>query len=114
MIIRKFYGIHIGRALLITDFLIVLIGGVLSGLTILISSFLGLLVKTFGIDLVIALIKSFAFPQKRNDPFAAKMRKRAQAKRNIRSSLKKSLLSGGQKRLFYLWCALRAEAAAAL
>ncbi len=57
LIIKKFSDIHIGRALLISDVLIVLIGGVLSGTVILISSFLGLLVKTLGIDLVIAQIK---------------------------------------------------------
>lgn len=57
LIVRKFSGIRIGRALLITDVLIVLFGGVLSGVPILISSCIGLLVKTFGIDLVIRLIK---------------------------------------------------------
>jgi uncharacterized membrane-anchored protein YitT (DUF2179 family) len=59
LIVKKFSGIHIGKALLITDILIVLVGGFLSGITILISSFLGLLVKTFGIDLVIRIIKAF-------------------------------------------------------
>lgn len=57
LIIKKFFNLNIGRALLITDILIVLIGGGLSGITILISSFLGLLVKTFGIDFVISYIK---------------------------------------------------------
>ena len=57
LIVKKFSGIQIGRALLITDVLIVCVGGFLSGLTILISSFLGLLVKTLGIDLVIHIIK---------------------------------------------------------
>jgi uncharacterized membrane-anchored protein YitT (DUF2179 family) len=59
LIVKKFSGIHIGKALLITDILIVLVGGFLSGITILISSCLGLLVKTFGIDLVIRIIKAF-------------------------------------------------------
>ena len=57
LIVKKFSGIHIGKALLITDILIVLVGGFLSGITILISSSLGLLVKTFGIDFVIWIIK---------------------------------------------------------
>ncbi len=57
LIVKKFFHIHIGKALLITDILIVLVGGVLSGIEILISSFLGLIIKTFGIDAVISLIK---------------------------------------------------------
>ena len=56
LIIKKYFKINVGRALLITDFLIVIVGGALSGLTLLISSFMGLLVKTFGIDFVISLI----------------------------------------------------------
>ena len=57
LIVQKFTQISIGRALLITDILIVIIGGLLSGLTIFIASALGLLVKTFGIDFVISRIK---------------------------------------------------------
>ena len=57
LIVRKFSGIQIGRALLITDVLIVLVGGFMAGTTILISSFLGLLIKTLGIDVVIWIIK---------------------------------------------------------
>jgi uncharacterized membrane-anchored protein YitT (DUF2179 family) len=57
LIVRKFTGIRIGKALLITDILIVIVGGILSGLPILLSSFVGLLVKTLGIDLVISMIK---------------------------------------------------------
>lgn len=60
LIIKKFYNINIGKALLITDILIVIVGGILSGIVILISSFLGLLVKTMGIDLVIARIKKLS------------------------------------------------------
>lgn len=56
LIIRKYFKINVGRALLITDFLIVIVGGILSGYIIAVSSFLGLLIKTFGIDYVIALI----------------------------------------------------------
>lgn len=57
LIVRKYSKINIGKALLLTDFLIVLVGGVLSGYILLISSFAGLIVKTFGIDFVIELIK---------------------------------------------------------
>ena len=59
LIVKKYSNIKIGRALLITDVLIVIAGGVLSGTTILISSFVGLLIKTLGIDFVISLIRKF-------------------------------------------------------
>ena len=57
LIVRKYSAIDIGKALLLTDFLIVVVGGILSGWTIGLSSMAGLLVKTLGIDLVIGLIK---------------------------------------------------------
>ena len=57
LIVKKYSSIDIGKALLITDVLIVIVGGLLSGITILFSSFLGLLIKTLGIDFVIAQIK---------------------------------------------------------
>lgn len=57
LIVQKFSKIRIGRALLITDILIVLIGGLLSGFAILVASAMGLFVKTFGIDFVIARIR---------------------------------------------------------
>ncbi len=57
LIVKKFSRLQIGKALLITDVLIVLVGGFLSDLNILFSSVLGLLVKTLGIDLVIWCIK---------------------------------------------------------
>jgi uncharacterized membrane-anchored protein YitT (DUF2179 family) len=57
LIVKKFSGIKIGKALLITDVLIVLVGGFLSGITVLFSSTIGLLIKTLGIDLVIYLIR---------------------------------------------------------
>lgn len=56
LIVKKFSDIKIGKALLFTDVLIVLGGGILSGMTIFFSSFLGLLIKTLGIDLVISII----------------------------------------------------------
>ncbi len=57
LIVRKYSAIDIGKALLLTDFLIVVVGGILSGWTIGLSSMAGLLVKTLGIDFVISLIK---------------------------------------------------------
>ena len=57
LIVKRFSGIRIGRALLITDVLIVVVGGILSGIPILIGSSIGLLVKTLGIDIVIWLIR---------------------------------------------------------
>ena len=59
LIVRKFSRIQIGKALLLTDILIVLIGGGFAGLTILLSSTIGLLTKTLGIDFVIAMIRRF-------------------------------------------------------
>lgn len=59
LIIQKFSNVKIGKALLITDVLIVIVGGLLSGWGILLSSFLGLLVKTLGIDFVIAQVNKF-------------------------------------------------------
>ena len=57
LIVQKFSSLRIGKALLLTDILIVIVGGALSGIAVLLSSFLGLLVKTLGIDLVIRIIK---------------------------------------------------------
>ena len=59
LIVKKFSNMPIGKALLITDVLIVIAGGLLSGLAIFLSSFLGLLIKTMGIDFVISKIKKF-------------------------------------------------------
>ena len=60
LIVQKYSSIDIGKSLLITDFLIVIAGGILSGYIIAISSFIGLLIKTLGIDLVIDLIKKYS------------------------------------------------------
>ena len=59
LIVKKYSKLEIGKALLVSDVLIVIVGGILSGWTIAISSFVGLLVKTLGIDLVIYLIVKF-------------------------------------------------------
>ncbi len=55
LILRKFSSINIGRALLITDVLIVIAGGFLSGYIVLLYSAVGLVIKTLGIDGVTAL-----------------------------------------------------------
>ena len=60
LIVQRFSKLHIGKALLVTDILIVIIGGLLADKQILISSFLGLLIKTLGIDAVIYCINKFA------------------------------------------------------
>ncbi len=57
LIVKKFSRMQIGRALLVTDVLIVLVGGLLTNYTILFSSALGFLVKVLGIDAVIRGIK---------------------------------------------------------
>lgn len=70
LIVKKFAKIKIGRALLATDVLIVVAGGLLSrDLTVFFSSVLGLLVKTLGIDLVIGLIKRLARGKRGKDAF---------------------------------------------
>ena len=57
LIVKKFTPIPIGKALLLTDFLIVVVGGILSSWQLALASLLGLLIKTLGIDLVIAIIR---------------------------------------------------------
>lgn len=66
LIIQKFSSIKIGKALLITDVLIVIVGGLLSNFVILISSFIGLLVKTLGVDFVISQIIKLKDRNERN------------------------------------------------
>ena len=56
LIVQRFSKLHIGKALLVTDVLIVIIGGLLADTQILVSSSLGLLIKTLGIDAVIYTI----------------------------------------------------------
>ena len=57
LIIKKYSSIQIGKALLVTDVFIVIVGGLLSGITVFLSSLIGMLIKTLGIDFVIAIIK---------------------------------------------------------
>lgn len=63
LIIKKFSNLNIGKALLVSDILIVIIGGSISGILIALASFIGLLIKTLGIDFVIFLINK-AVPNK--------------------------------------------------
>lgn len=67
LIVKKYSKINIGKALLITDFLIVVIGGVLSGYIVMISSLIGLLIKTLGIDYIILILS-----RKKRSIFASK------------------------------------------
>ncbi len=57
LIVKKYSRFDIGKSLLIADILIVIVGGFLSGVYIFMCSFLGLLIKTLGIDFTILLIK---------------------------------------------------------
>ena len=57
LIIKKYSDINIGNALLITDILIVIAGGVILGIDILIASIIGIIIKTQGINAFICLIK---------------------------------------------------------
>ena len=63
LILKKYVKVQIGTALLITDLVIVIIGGILAGWTIGIASAIGFLVKVLGINLVIALIRRFMLNQ---------------------------------------------------
>ena len=57
LIIRKYSDIHIGRALLAADVAIVVVGACISEPLIAVASVIGLLIKTFGIDFIIAVIQ---------------------------------------------------------
>lgn len=57
LIVKKYVNVHIGTALLITDLLIVIVGGILCGWVVGIASFIGFIVKVLGIDTVIAFIR---------------------------------------------------------
>lgn len=66
LIIRKYSGVNVGMALLLTDLLIVIGGGFVFDIHIAIASLIGLVIKTFGIDLVIYILKKL--PKKRTNP----------------------------------------------
>ena len=57
LIVKKYVRVNIGTALLITDLIIVIVGGILAGWTIGIASFIGFLVKILGIDAAIFLLR---------------------------------------------------------
>ena len=57
LIVKKYANVNIGLALLITDVIIVIVGGILSGWHTALVSALGFAVKVFGIDAVIYLIR---------------------------------------------------------
>lgn len=59
LIVKKYSRIKIGKALLVTDILIVLAGGLLSGFRSLVIFTAGFLVKVLGIDFVILVIEKF-------------------------------------------------------
>ena len=57
LIIRKYHDMDIGKALLISDILIVLVGGLLAGFTVFLYSLLAFLIKTIGIDVLITFVR---------------------------------------------------------
>lgn len=57
LIVKKFVNVNIGIALLISDLLIVVVGGLCSDIPIAIASFIGLLVKTLGIAALTAVVE---------------------------------------------------------
>ena len=57
LIVKKFSKINIGIALLCTDILIVIIGGLLAGFSVFLPSAIGFIIKVLGIDAVIYLIR---------------------------------------------------------
>lgn len=59
LIIRKYSSFPIGRALLAADVAIVVIGACISPPLIAVASVVGLIIKTFGIDIVIAFIQKW-------------------------------------------------------
>ena len=67
LIVKKYSRIKIGRALLVTDILIVLGGGLLSGFHTLVIFTAGFLVKVLGIDLVIQIIEKFLKNKEKNE-----------------------------------------------
>ena len=67
LIVKKYSRIKIGKALLVTDILIVLGGGLLSGFEILVIFTAGFLVKVLGIDLVILIIEKFLKKKEKNE-----------------------------------------------
>lgn len=58
LIIKKFSNMSIGKALLVTDISIVILGGFLSGWLIMLCSVVGIFIKTLGTDLVIKTINT--------------------------------------------------------
>ena len=67
LIVKKYSRIKIGKALLVTDILIVLGGGLLSGFRILVIFTAGFLVKVLGIDLVIQIIEKSLKNKEKNE-----------------------------------------------
>ncbi len=57
LVVKKYTKINIGTALLISDFAIVIVGGIVMGGWTILSSFEGFLIKVLGIDLIIYVIR---------------------------------------------------------
>ena len=61
LIFKKYTGFQAGRSLLITDILIVIVGGLMAEKALFLSSLMGLLIKTTGIDIMISVINKHQF-----------------------------------------------------
>lgn len=57
LVVKKYSNLNIGRCLLITDFVIVAVGGMVLGVKLAVISFAAFLIKTFGIDIVVGQIE---------------------------------------------------------
>ena len=66
-IVKKYADVNIGLALLITDVIIVIIGGILSGWYTALVSALGFSVKVFGIDAVIFMIRKLVLKRAKKE-----------------------------------------------
>ena len=70
LILKKYVDVNIGRALFITDVLIVIVGGIVSGVWIAIASVIGFLVKVLGIDAVIFVIRKLVLRKEARNSLA--------------------------------------------
>ena len=64
LIVRRFSGMNIGRALFVTDILIVIVGGILLGAYAALCSAVAFLIKVVGIELLTYLIKRKRKPER--------------------------------------------------
>lgn len=68
LIIQKYSSFPIGKALLVTDILIVIVGACISQPLIAVASVIGLIIKTFGIDIVIGAVNKQKAKRRQSKP----------------------------------------------